>query len=75
MGKIVEIVVELDDDVPEFMMGIVRCASVRSYDKNGKLCVDYKELVDNTPYTSEADLLFDVARRVKFPVSMIRIEE
>lgn len=73
MGRIVEIVVELDGDVPEDMEGVVRCGSVRSYDENGKLCIDYKELVDNTPYANEADLVFDVARRLKFPVSMIRI--
>lgn len=73
MGKIVEVRIELDDTVPAYMAGIIRCGSVRSYDKNGKLCVDHKELVDNTEYHSEAEMIFDVARRLKFHSSIISI--
>jgi tRNA isopentenyl-2-thiomethyl-A-37 hydroxylase MiaE len=75
MGKIVEVIVELDDEVPEFMAGTIRCGSVRSYDANGKLCVDYQDLIDNTIYHSEAELIEDVSRRLKFHSSIISISQ
>ena len=73
MGKIVEIRIELDDNVPESMAGIIRVGSVRSYDKNGKECVDYPELVDNAEYHTEREMIFAVAKQLKFPTGMISI--
>ena len=73
MGKIVEVRIVLDDTVPEYMAGIIRCGSVRSYDNNGKQCVDHKELVDNAEYRSEAEMIFAVSRRLKFHSSIISI--
>ena len=73
MGKIVEVRIELDDTMPDYMAGIIRCGSVRSYDKNGKLCVDHKELVDNAEYRTEAEMIHAVAKRLKFHSSIISI--
>jgi hypothetical protein len=75
MGKIVEIRIELDDTVPEYMQGMVRCGSVRSYDAKGKMCIDHKELVDNVEYQNETDMIVAVATRLKFPASMISVVE
>jgi hypothetical protein len=74
MGKFVEIRIELDENVPESMAGIIRCGSVRAYDANGKLCKDWQDLVDQAEYHSEREMIFAVAKRLKFPADMISIE-
>lgn len=73
MGKIVEVRIELDDSAPEFLMGLIRCQSVRSYDANGKLCIDHKDLVDNQDFHSEAAMIFALSKRLKLHSSIFNI--
>lgn len=53
----------LDDNVPEYMEGIIRCGSVISEDKNGKER-DHQELIDNQEFYSRTELIESVAKRL-----------
>lgn len=64
----------MDDNVPEYMDGIIRCGSVLSYDKNS-IEVDHQELIDNTEYHSEDELVEDIAKRLEVNKSIIEIIE
>ena len=68
------ILVTLDDNVPEYMSGIIRCGSVQSFDDEGNLLKDHQELIDNTEYHSEAGLRKDIARRLGVSPDDIDIE-
>lgn len=65
----------LDDNVPEYMAGIIRCSSVISEDENGDEIEDHQELVDNTEYHSAKDLIEDVSRRLKVSPDIVEIDE
>lgn len=67
--------VYLDDNVPKYMAGIIRCGSVISEDENGDEIRDHQELIDNTAYHSAKDLIEDVARRLKVIPDIIEIVE
>jgi hypothetical protein len=75
MGKIVEVRIVLDDNLPDDRAGVLRCGSVKSYDKNGRLCIDHQDLVDNTEYPSKKAMIFAVAQRLKFHSSIVSIDE
>lgn len=52
------------DSTPEYMEGVFRCASVRSFDADEKLLVDHKDLVDNAEFHSLDELRDSVAKRI-----------
>lgn len=72
MLSIVKVEIYLDDNVPECMDGIIRCGSVISYDKNNTK-LDHQDLIDNTEYYSEDELVKDIAERLKVNKSIIKI--
>ncbi|MCO7231363.1 MULTISPECIES: hypothetical protein [unclassified Cobetia] len=72
--SIARVAVTLDDNVPEYMSGIVRCLTVISEDEDGNEIKDYPELIDNTEYTNREDLIEDVARRINVSTDIIDIE-
>ena len=75
-GKnVVRVEVVLDDNVPEYMMGIIRCGNVCAYDENDELIKDHQEIIDNTEYHSECELIDDVAKRLGVDPSIIKIVE
>ena len=57
--------VTLDDNLPKYMNGIIRVSSVISEDENGNKIKDHQELVDNTEYHLEQELISDIAKRLK----------
>lgn len=62
----------LDDNVPEYMEGIIRCESVISYDEDNK-STNHQDLIDNSEYESEKELLKDIASRLNVSKSIIEI--
>jgi len=68
----VRVKVYLDDNVPEYMSGIKRCGSVIKEYESGKE-VDCPELIDNTEYQSEEELIKDVATRLKVSQGFVEI--
>jgi hypothetical protein len=69
---IVSVTISIDDNIPEYMIGIVRCGSVVSEDSNGNE-IDHQELIDNTEYHSEKEMVFDIAKRLKIDSSIIEV--
>lgn len=72
--KVAYVRVYLDDDVPEFMQGIIRCGHVVSEDKDGNELRVHEDLIDNTDYHSAQDLIDDVARRIGVSSNLVGIE-
>lgn len=62
----------LDEDVPEYMEGIIRCGSVISYDQNDEE-TNHQELIDNTEYNSEKELKKDISERLAADESIIEV--
>ena len=75
MTKIAYVRVALDDDIPEYMSGIIRCGSVISEDENGGIIQDHQNLIDNTEFRSEQELIASVAIRLKVSESVVEITE
>ena len=75
MNKIVRVEVTLDDNVPEYMDGIIRCGAVQSFDAQGELIKDHQDMVDNTEYRSRNALISDIADRLKVARDIIVICE
>jgi ribosomal protein L20A (L18A) len=71
--EIVDVTVYPDDDVPESMMGIHRIGGVEIMYRNGELKF-LKELVDNTEYYSQAEMLQDVSKRLGVNIEIIHID-
>lgn len=65
--------VYLDDEVPEYMDGILRCGSFISEDENGNEIQDHQELIDNTEYHSQEELIEDVANRLSVSPDIVEI--
>lgn len=74
MTTIAFVRVTLDDDVPEYMDGIIRCGSVISEDENGEVINDHQELIDNAEFHSEAELIASVAKRLGVTESIVEVE-
>lgn len=75
MSKVIaHVSVKLDDDVPEYMEGIIRCGSVKSQDEDGKDLQDHKELIDNTEFRSEDELISYVADRLRVSKDIVEID-
>ncbi|MGG3726031.1 hypothetical protein ABET23_03660 [Bacillus wiedmannii] len=79
MSKINNVVVSLDENVPEYMEGIIRVGSAEYYDADGKVIDESsldKELdvVDNTEFHSETELKEAVAKRLGISPTDVDIE-
>ena len=71
---IVSVEVSLDDNVPNYMSGIIRCGSVISTDdREGDL--DHQELIDNTDFHSEEELIGVIAGKLGVDKSIVEIAE
>ena len=57
------VVVYLDDDVPDYMVGIIRIGSVISYDENDN-DKNHQDLVDNTEFFDENEIKSFVKERL-----------
>ena len=74
MKKIAYVKVFLDDDVPEYMNGIIRCGSVISEDEDGNELKDHQELIDNTEFHSEQELINHVANAIGVSPEIVEIQ-
>lgn len=73
--NIAEVRVYLDSHEAMNMAGILRCESVIAYDENGNEIQNFQEVIDNTEYHSEDELLEDTARRLGLDVELFEICE
>lgn len=74
MSSIAYVRVYLDDDVPEYMQGVIRCGSVFSDDEDGKELKTHEEIIDNTEYHSAQELINDVASRLGVSPEIVEIQ-
>jgi hypothetical protein len=74
MNKIVHVTVHLDDDMPEDMLGVVRCGSVTSEGEDGNELKDHQELIDNTEFDSEEALIAHVAKQLGVSPDAVTVE-
>jgi len=72
--KIAYVSVELDDNVPEYMDGVIRCGSVISKDKYDNDLKDHQDLINNKEFSSENDLIKDIAKELGVSESIVFIE-
>lgn len=76
MNPIVSAQIYLDDDVPDYMAGIIRVGSVNFFDEYGEEIEDSKlnnELVDNAEFRSDEELINSVAKRIGIHPSYVEI--
>jgi len=66
--------VQLDDNVPEYMDGIIRCGSVTSQDEDGNDLQDHQELIDNAEFRSEDELISYVASKLGVSKDIVGID-
>ena len=71
---IVSVVVKLDDNVPEYMQGVLRFCSVTSEDEDGNE-TEHDDLIDNTEFRSEDELSQHVASALNVSVDLVAIED
>lgn len=62
----------LDDNVPECMAGVIRCGSVISFNEKEE-SINHQELVDNTEYYSEYELIEGVSKKLNIHKDIIEI--
>jgi hypothetical protein len=85
MSNINSILVYLDDDMPDYMDGLIRIGSVQYFDSKGneieeneyeafQITLKPDDLVDNTEYHTELELKSDVAKRLGIGIDQIEIE-
>ena len=74
MKRIAYVKVYLDDDVPEYMDGIIRCGSVISEDEEGNELKNHQELIDNAEFQSETELVNYVAEKLSVSFDIVGIE-
>lgn len=74
MSSIAYVRVYLDDDVPEYMQGVIRCGFVFSDDEDGKELKTHEEIIDNTEYHSAQELINDVASRLGVSPEIVEIQ-
>lgn len=72
-GEICRVEVFLDDNVPEYMAGIIRIGSVISYDEADERIGDHQELADNAEFYDENQLIQYVAERLEVDGDIIEI--
>ncbi|MGP9666268.1 hypothetical protein ACT3TY_16815 [Halomonas sp. AOP22-C1-8] len=73
MSLITEVTVHLDDNVPDYMEGIIRCSSVSIEYEDGSEKAD-DSMIDNAEYLSEVELVKDIAKRLEIPTGIVNIE-
>lgn len=74
MKKVAYVSIQLDDDVPDYMAGVIRCGAVISQDEDGNELEDHQELIDNTEFHSETDLINHVASRLGVSKDIVGID-
>lgn len=74
LKKIAYVSVQLDDDVPEYMHGIIRCGSVISQDEDGNDLEDHQDLIDNAEFRSESELINYVAKKLGVSKEIVSID-
>ena len=75
--KICSAIVFLDDNVPEYMDGIIRVGSVTFFNAEGKEIRDValnNQLVDNSEFHSKSQLIKSVAKRLGLSVEHVTVE-
>ena len=65
----------LDDNVPKYMSGIIRCGSVISEDENGNKIQDHEDLVDNLEFHSYEELIESVSRRLGVSPDRVGVQD
>lgn len=73
MEVIAYVKVYLDDDVPEYMEGIIRVGSVEIEDEGGNVLSSKIDLVDNAEFQTERDLREYVAKKLGVSVDIIDV--
>lgn len=73
MEVIAYVKVYLDDDVPEYMEGIIRVGSVEIEDEGGNALSSKIDLVDNAEFQTERDLREYVAKKLGVSVDIIDV--
>ncbi|WP_369899728.1 hypothetical protein [Bacillus manliponensis] len=83
MLTISSVVISLDDDIPEYMEGLIRIGSAEFYDANGNIIDNGSvirelnsdlDLIDNTEFHSEEELKEYVAKKLKINPDDVEIE-
>jgi hypothetical protein len=74
MKKIAHVMVHLDDDMPEYMIGVHRCGSVISEDEDGNELKDHQELIDNMEFHSVEALIAHVAKELGVSPDAVTVE-
>ena len=70
--KIEEVKVYLDENMPEYMDGIIRCGLCEVvYDKGHREYDD--NVVDNTEYHSEYEMKNDIAKRLNVSPDVVEV--
>ncbi len=64
--------VQLDDNVPEYMDGIIRIGNVTVYFSNNT-SKDHQELVDNEEFHTKEEMINRVAERLNLDKNLIEI--
>lgn len=72
--KIAYVSVQIDDDIPEYMEGVIRCGSVISQDEHGNNLKNHQELIDNTEFHSEDELISYVASKLGVSKDIVSID-
>lgn len=62
------------DDVPEYMDGIFRCGSVITEDEDGNQIKDHPDLVDNTEFSSQTEMVEYIANQLNVSTDVIMVE-
>lgn len=75
MSKIAFVKVSLDDNVPEYMQGIIRIGQVISEDKNGNQLDDHQELVDNREFHAQSEIISFVAKALNVSESIVEVDD
>lgn len=73
MKEIAFVRIVLDDNVPEYMSGVIRVGSIISEDEDGNEIMDHQKLIDNTEYHSNDELIEDIARKLEVDKSICEI--
>jgi len=73
MKKIINVIIYLDDNVPKYMSGIIRCGSIISEDEDNNE-IDHQDLIDNTEFHSVEDLINYVADKLKVHKNIVQID-
>lgn len=67
------VIITIDENIPEYMQGILRCESIVSYDENGNTN-NHQDLIDNKEFHNENELLHDIAKKLGITTDIISID-